>query len=112
MRPALHLGPGSAGTFTDIDQANKPRDRGRGMLCAALVLEMEMVAQEEFEYRGQRVAIEAFGETGWWGWRFRIGDEPLVGLERSPAKDQAEALAEAASAARSVLDLRRRFSAK
>ena len=33
MRPALHLGPGLAGTSTDIDQANKQRDRGRGMLA-------------------------------------------------------------------------------
>lgn len=64
------------------------------------------MAQEEFEYRGRRVSIEAFGEGNRFGWQFRIGDEQPVGLKQSAAADERQALAEARSAARSVLDLR------
>lgn len=73
-----------------------------------LSLEIEVIKQSKFAYRGQQVAIETFGEDGLWGWRFRIEDEPPVGLNRSPAMNGQEALEEAGAAARSVLDLRRK----
>ena len=64
------------------------------------------MAQEEFEYRGRRIAVKTFSEGDRFGWQFRIGDEQPVGLKQSPAPDRDQALAEAKSAARSVIDLR------
>ena len=64
------------------------------------------MAQEVFEYRGRQVVIETLNEGGRLGWRFRVGEDRPVWLRQSPASTESEALAEARSAARSVLDLR------
>lgn len=69
-------------------------------------MEMNAVDLEEFEYQGQKVVIHTFPEGKKWGWWFRIGEEPSVELKKSPSADESEALAEARSAACSVLDLR------
>ena len=64
------------------------------------------MAREEFEYRGRRISVVVFREDHRLGWEFRIDDEKPVGLKRSPTMDARLALAEAKSAARSVIDLR------
>ena len=64
------------------------------------------MAQDEFEYRGRRVSVSVFVDGENFGWRFKISDEKPVMFKRSPAPDPYHALAEARSAARSVLDLR------
>ena len=62
--------------------------------------------KQVFEYRGHRIAIGTRPGESRMSWEFQIDGEKPVVLRTSSATDETSAVAEARSAAISIIDLR------